>query len=133
MRELELDPKAAAELIRVDVMSRPGVSAETRHVSDFAKKVCEQLGIEADANNVVVVVKALQKAGVKPHMAQEYPKMLTDAKGKPVYDEHGVLVVFNDANDEAAYNAALQPIEAPVDHQNEHPADEATTGKHKKK
>lgn len=127
VKELELDPKAAAEVIRNEVLSRPDVPAEMRHISEFAKKVCDQLGIEPDATNVMAVVKALQKAGIKPHQAVEYPKMLTDDKGKPVLNEYSVPVVFNDAAEEAAYQPIAVEIEKTVaDHQNERIVDDVT-------
>lgn len=147
--ELQLDPKAAAERIRMKILSRPEISAEMRHISDFAKKVCEHLGIELDGANVIAVIKALQEERIKPHQAVEYPKMLTDDKGKPVLNEHDVPIVFNDAEEEANYTGPRNPVEAekpadppkaPLDdphettaQRDERLADEEATNKRKKK
>lgn len=138
MAELELDPPAAAAVIRDEILKRPDVPAEMRHISEFSKKVCEQLGIEPDAINIMAVAKALQKAGIKPHQAVEYPKMLTDDKGKPVCNEFGVPVVFNDAEEEAGYKPVVVEVKKPVDHQNERIVDdvvpdEEAANKRKKK
>lgn len=107
---VKLDAKSAADRIRADVVGIRSVSltAEARHVLAFAKDVCAELGLEPDPHSIMAVGQALERAGIQPHVAEEYPKMLTE-NGKPVLDEHGNCVVFNSAEEEASYSKLVDP------------------------
>lgn len=96
---IELDAKSAADRIRADVVGKPDIPADARHALAFAKDVCAELGLDPDPPSMMAVTQALERAGIKPHVAQEYPKMLTE-NGKPVYREDGTIVVFFSAEDE---------------------------------
>lgn len=103
---VKLDAKSAADRIRMEVLGRPDISAEARHTLAFVSAVCEELGLESDPPNMQAVAAALQKADIHPHFVEEYPKMLTDDKGKPVrHGEDGPIVVFNDAAEEKNYKS----------------------------
>lgn len=111
---VRLDVKSAADRIRTEVTGKPDIPAEARHALAFAKEVCAELGIDPDPVNMQAVAAALQRAGIEPHFAEEYPKMLTDDKGKPVRrGEGGPIVVFNDAAEEAAYKKLEPVLDAP--------------------
>lgn len=99
---IELDAKSAADRIRADVVGKPDIPADARHALAFAKDVCAELGLDPDPPAMMAVTQALERTGIKPHIAQEYPKMLTE-NGKPVKDEHGNNVVFNSAEEEKDY------------------------------
>lgn len=105
---IELDAKSAADRIRADVVGKPDIPADARHALAFAKDVCAELGLDPDPPAMMAVTQALERAGIKPHVAQEYPKMLTE-NGKPVKDEHGNNVVFNSAEEEKAWKPAVAP------------------------
>lgn len=109
---IKLDAKSAAERIRADVVGIRSVSltAEARHILAFAKDVCAELGLEPDPHSIMAVGQALERAGIQPHVAEEYPKMLTE-NGKPVLDEHGNCVVFNSAEEEKNWKPGEKPVE----------------------
>lgn len=100
----ELDPKAAAAVIRAQVIDRPNVPPEARHMHVFVIAVCAELGIEPDPINFMTVTSALHDADIKPHQALEYPKMYV-VDNKPVKYDNGQYVVFNDADDETEITA----------------------------
>lgn len=111
-----LSPQAAAQRIAMDVDRdfAQKVSAGQRHEITFCEEVCKALGIEPNPFNVAHVSSLLGKHDIDPHVALEYPKMLTeqDENGQtvPVYHKFpngkpnkDAPVIVHSEEEEAAY------------------------------
>lgn len=114
-----LDAKAAAEQIHKAVniaLANDHPSPEERHSLAFVTEVCNHLGLEPTPHNCTLVAGELVKAGIAPHLAQEYPKVIgqrkkVNGKGEPILDEHGRVVmedvVVNSEDEEKAAAASV--------------------------
>lgn len=130
----KLDPKAAAEaitpLLKKDPV--PAVDPNTQHTEHYIEKVCEFLGLSPDVHVQNHIAALLAKAGIEPHMADEYPKALSFKNKKTgrlvpaVYPaDHanaGQVVVFDTEDDESGYDKAGVPdVAIPDDDKDEPP------------
>ena len=93
------------------------------HASAFAAEVCRLLGVPATAENGDHVRYLMGKLKLVMETGSEYPKMVTtwDASGRiiparyPVgHDHEGEIIVFHNAEEEAAYNTVGDANAAPA-------------------
>lgn len=101
-----MDPLAAANKIRdrVDLDISSKVNAEDQHKLRFVEHVCRHLGMHPTLPAMLHVQKVLEKEGLM-QLPPQYPKMLTNDEGKPIYNEAGEPIVFETEADEAAHAA----------------------------
>lgn len=104
-----MDPQAAANRIRdkVDLDISSKISADDQHKLRFVEHVCRYLGIKPDVPAMLHVQKVLEREGLM-QLPPQYPKMLTNDEGKPIYDDAGNAIVFESEADEAAHAAKLK-------------------------
>lgn len=76
-----LDTFSAASLIRSD-LQQP--SPDDRHSEAFVTGVLDQLGLPHTLSNAMMVAQALHRNDVQPHLAQEYPKHVVNARGETI-------------------------------------------------
>lgn len=107
-----MDPEAAANKIRDrvdrDIVSK--VAPDDQHRLAFIEQVCRHLGMEPRLPAIMHVREVLEREGVM-QLPPQYPKMLTNDEGKPIYDESGNPIVFETEADETAYAAAKKRAE----------------------